>query len=59
MATPVEKLNEAVHEGYDVETLWELDEDNKEGAQNRCKEIQCPTLSKIKKEEIIKTYFGI
>lgn len=56
VATPVEKLNEQVHEGYDVETLWELDEDNKEGAQNRCKEIQCPTLSKIKKEEIIKKH---
>lgn len=45
-----------MHEGYDVETLWELDEDNQEGAQNRCKEIQCPTLSKIKKEEIIKKH---
>ena len=56
VATPVGKLNEQVHEGYDVETLWELDEDNQEGAQNRCKEIQCPTLSKIKKEEIIKKH---
>lgn len=56
VATPVGKLNEQVHEGYDVETLWELDEENQEGAQNRCKEIQCPTLSKIKKEEIIKKH---
>ena len=52
VATPVGKLNEQIHEGYDVETLWGLDEDNLEGAQNRCKEIQCPTLSKIKKRKL-------
>ena len=59
VATPVGKLNEQIHEGYDVETLWGLDEDNLEGAQNRCKEIQCPTLSKIKKEEIIKKHIFV
>lgn len=56
VATPEKKINEHHHKDYDVETLWELDEDNEEGAENRCKEIECPTLSKIKKEEIIKKH---
>ena len=55
VATPEKKINEHYHKDYDVKTLWELDEDNEEGAENRCKEIECPTLSKIKKEEIINT----
>ena len=56
VATPEKKINEHYHKDYDVKTLWELDEDNEEGAENRCKEIECPTLSKIKKEEIIKKH---
>lgn len=56
VATPEKKINEHYHKDYDVEALWELDEDNEEGCENRCKEIQCPTLSKIKKEEIIKKH---
>ncbi len=54
--TPEGKMNEHTHKGYDVELLWELNEDNKEDFENRCKEIFCPTLSKIKKEEIIKKH---
>ena len=28
VATPERKMNEHIHEGYDVTTLWELNEDN-------------------------------
>lgn len=52
VATPEKKINEHYHKDYDVKTLWELDEDNEEGAENRCKEIECPTLSKIKKKKL-------
>lgn len=56
VATPAKKMNEHRHEGYDVKTLWELNEDNEDGFENRCKEVQCPTLSLIKQEEIIKKH---
>lgn len=59
VATPERKINEHVHKSYDVQVLWELDEDNEEGFENRCKEVQCPTLSKIKKEEIIKKHISV
>lgn len=54
--TPEKKINEHIHKNYDVVTLWELNEDNAENYENRCKEIQCPTLANIKKEEIIKKH---
>lgn len=56
VATPEKGINEHIHKQYDVESLWELDEDNQDGADNRCSEVRCPTLSKIKKEEIIKKH---
>lgn len=59
VATPDKHINEHIHKNYDVETLWELDEDNREDFENRCKEISCPTLSKIKKEEIIKKHIKV
>ncbi len=59
VATPDKHINEHIHKNYDVETLWELDEDNREGFENRCKEISCPTLLKIKKEEIIKKHIKV
>ncbi len=59
VSTPERKINEHIHKDYDVELLWELDEDNEEPCENRCKEIQCPTLSKIKKEEIIKKHITV
>ena len=52
--TPMQKMNEHRHEDYDIETLWDLNEDNEEGFENRCQEIKCPSLSLIKQEEIIK-----
>lgn len=54
--TPVKGMNQHDHKDYDVATLWELDEDNKDGFEDRCVEVQCPTLSAIKKEEIIKKH---
>lgn len=59
VATPDKHINEHIHKNYDVETLWELDEDNREDYENRCREINCPTLSKIKKEEIIKKHIRV
>lgn len=59
VATPERKINEHVHKNYDVQLLWDLDEDNEVNFDNRCKEVQCPTLSKIKKEEIIKKHISV
>ena len=56
VTTPEKKINEHIHKGYDVEMLWALNEDNLEGSENRCREVTCPSLSKIKKEEIIKKH---
>jgi len=56
VSTPDNKMNEHHHEGYDVEFLWEIDEDNKEEFENRCKEVFCPSLSVVKNEEIIKEH---
>lgn len=59
VATPDKHINEHIHKNYDVITLWELDEDNRDDFENRCKEIICPTLLKIKKEEIIKKHIKV
>lgn len=56
VSTPEKKINEHHHKDYDVEMLWELDEDNQQAAENRCKEIECPSLQKLKKEEVIKKH---
>ena len=54
VATPARKMNEHTHEGYDVEALWELDEDNDpDKSVNRCEAVYCPTLSLIKQQEIL------
>lgn len=52
--TPAGRMNEHTHKENDIEALWELDEDNTEGFENRCETVNCPTLSLIKQEEIIK-----
>lgn len=57
--TPMKCMNDHIHKGYDVETLWELNEDNQDGFENRCREVQCPTLSAIKKQEIIKKHIAV
>lgn len=53
VTTPLKKMNEHTHDGYDVGTLWEINEDNNINI-NRCEEIDCPALIKQKKIEIIK-----
>ena len=52
--TPTGKMNEHQHKGYDVQLLWEGNEDNTDPFENRCEEIHCPSLSRLKQEEIIK-----
>ena len=56
--TPDKSMNS--HEGYkehekhDIETLWELDEDNEEDFKNRCVEVKCPTLMQIQQENYVR-----
>ena len=59
VVTPEKKMNEHYHRDYDVETLWELNEDNLPNAQNRCVEINCPSLLKLKQEEAIKKHINV
>lgn len=54
VVTPTRSLNEHQHRDYDNEVLWEFNEDNIEGSENRCKEVTCPSLSVYKNEQIIK-----
>ena len=59
VATPEKKINEHIHKDYDVKYLWEQNADNQKNFINRCKKVSCPTLSKIKKEEIIKKHIQV
>lgn len=52
--TPKKSINEHNHKGYDVTLLWELNEDNTDDYENRCREVKCSSLSLIKTEETIK-----
>ena len=52
--TPNKSINTHIHNDYDVATLWELNEDNTENFENRCSVIDCPSLVRIKNEELIK-----
>ena len=56
--TPTGSMNQhdghKEHEQHDVEMLWELDEDNADGFENRCTEVKCPTLSQIQQESYIR-----
>lgn len=54
VATPTHRMNEHSHQGFDVETAWELDEDNGPDFENRCEEVHVPSLLRMKNEEIIK-----
>jgi CRISPR type III-A/MTUBE-associated protein Csm6 len=56
VVNPERKIGTSIHDNYDVETLWELNEDNSEDFENRCREVQCPTLSAMKAEEVIKKH---
>lgn len=58
VSTPQNGMN-TVHEDrkdYDNELNWELNEDNLEGAMNRCTEVKSLNLTKMIKAEIIKKH---
>lgn len=59
VVTPMRRMQAHDHKDYDVEALWELNEDNQDNFENRCKEVRCPTLSALKKEEIIKKHIAV
>lgn len=59
VSTPERKMNEHIHKGYDVKILWELNEDNRDDFENRCKEVICPSLSIVHKEGIIKKHLEV
>lgn len=50
VVTPDRAMNEHQHKDYQVQDLWELDPDNKGGAENRCREVPCPSLARVRDE---------
>ena len=58
VSTPKKKGNDEFEERaeYDVETNWELNEDNEKGAENRCQEVKCMNLVRLLKIDIIKKH---
>lgn len=58
VSTPQKKgnLEYEDRDDYDVDTNWELDEDNKAEAENRCSEIKCMNLIRLLKLDIIKKH---
>lgn len=58
VSTPQKKMNveHDDREEYDTELNWELNEDNTEGAPNRCMEVKCLNLVKLFKIEAIKKH---
>ena len=56
VTTPDKKINKHDHDNYDVQFLWEFNPDNIEGFVNRCKEICCPSIVKLKNEELIRQF---
>lgn len=54
VATPTKKMGNHIHEEkFDLDTLWELDPDNKNNAEDRTEDISCPSLSLIKDRQRI------
>lgn len=60
VSTPEKKSNKQKEDpdNYDVETYWELDEDNQPDFENRCKEPQNRNLSTLLKMEQIVKFIG-
>lgn len=57
VSTPVRKMNEHTHKGFDKELAWACDDDNDpEKAENRCSEVSCPSISELKQKETIKKH---
>lgn len=56
VTTPDRAINKHDHDNYDVRFLWEYNPDNTEGYVNRCKEITCPSIVRLKNEEMIRQF---
>ena len=57
VATPVRRMNEHRHDpNLNVKDLWDLNIDNEPSAENRCREVACPTLEVLTKEKIIEQH---
>ena len=58
VSSPQKGMNEKYEnrKDFDGEIHCELNEDNMEGAENRCKEVQCVGLVRLRKLEIIKKH---
>ena len=57
VATPVKRMNEHHHsKDLNVQDLWDLNIDNDPAAENRCREITCPTLEVLTREKIIEQH---
>lgn len=58
VSTPQKKSNieHEERQEYDVETNWELNQDNTENAENRCQEVKCMNLMRLLKQDIIKKH---
>ena len=58
VSTPKKKSNQEYEErdDYDVELNWEYNEDNEDGYENRCKEVECLNLISMLKINMIKKH---
>lgn len=57
VATPMKAMNKNEHsDNPDWEFLWELNLELEKDGENRCTENNCPSLSRLRKEEIIKKH---
>lgn len=54
--TPVKSQNIHDNRGYDPELIWACNEDNNPDAENRCTDVELPSLAIKKKEEVIKMH---
>lgn len=66
VVTPTGKMTNHTHDDgknkkdvYDLDFLWEIDDDNRPDYINRCKEITCPSFALLKNEEIIKKHLTV
>ena len=57
VATPMKAMNKNEHsDNPDWELLWELNAELEKDGENRCAENKCPSLSRLRQEEIIKKH---
>ena len=57
VATPMKAMNKNEHsDNPDLELLWELNAELEKDGENRCAENKCPSLSRLRQEEIIKKH---